>query len=40
MIRNSLKKEIYQAGTFEGAEAALTRFGEEWNERYSAISEL
>lgn len=33
-------KEVYQAGTLEGAEAALIRFGEKWNERYSAISEL
>lgn len=33
-------KEIYQAGTLEGAEAALIRFGEKWNDRYGAISEL
>ena len=33
-------KEVYQAGTLEGAEAALIRFGEKWNGRYGAISEL
>ena len=33
-------KEIYQAGTLEGAEAALMRFGEKWNDQYGAISEL
>ena len=33
-------KEIYQAGTLEGAETALMNFGEKWNDRYGAISEL
>ena len=33
-------KEVYQAGTLEGAEVALIRFGDKWNERYGAISEL
>lgn len=32
-------KEIYRAGTLEGAEAALMRFGDKWNDRYGAISE-
>ena len=30
-------KEIYHAGTLEGAAAALLRLGEKWNEKSSAI---
>ena len=33
-------KEVYQSGTLEGAEAALLRFGEKWNSKYPAISEM
>ena len=33
-------KEVYQAGTLEGAEAALVRFGEKWNDKYEAIYAL
>ena len=33
-------KEIYRAGTLEAAEAALLRFGEKWDSKYPAISEL
>ena len=33
-------KGIYLAGTLEGAEAALLRFGEKWNNKYPAISDL
>lgn len=33
-------KEIYQAGTLEGAEAALLRFEEQWKKKYPAVSEL
>ncbi len=33
-------KEIYHAGTLEGAEAALLRFGEKWNEKSPAIYAL
>ena len=33
-------KEIYQAGTLEGAEAALLRLGEKWNEKSPAIYSL
>ena len=45
LVRNSLKyvrdlKEIYHAGTLEGAEAALLRLGEKWNEKSPAIYAL
>ena len=33
-------KEIYHAGTLEGAEAALLRLGEKWNEKSPAIYSL
>ena len=33
-------KEIYRASTLEAAEAALLRFGEKWDSKYPAISEL
>ena len=33
-------KEIYHAGTLEGAEAALLRLGEKWNEKSPAIYAL
>ena len=33
-------KPIYQAGTLEGAQAALLKFGEKWNSKYAAIYEL
>ena len=33
-------KEVYQAGTLEGAEAALVRFAEKWNDKYEAIYAL
>ena len=33
-------KEIYHAGTLEGAETALMNFGEKWNDRYGAITQL
>ena len=33
-------KEIYQAGTLEGAEAALLRFGEKWNGKCKGVYEL
>ena len=33
-------KEIYHAGTLDGAEAALLRLGEKWNEKSPAIYAL
>ena len=33
-------KEVYQAGTLEGAEAALLKFTEKWNAKYPMISEM
>jgi putative transposase len=33
-------KEIYHAGTLEGAEAALLKSGEKWNEKALAIDAL
>lgn len=33
-------KEVYQAGTLEGAEVALLKFGEKWNGKYPMIGEM
>ena len=33
-------KEVYQSGTFEGAEAALLRFSDKWKSKYPAIAEM
>ena len=33
-------KEVYQAGTQEGAEVALLKFGEKWNGKYPMIGEM
>ena len=39
-LARDLRRKIYHAGTLEGAEAALLRLGEKWNEKSSTIYAL